>query len=30
MKTYKEYKDFWDIFLNKWLENQRALKKMPV
>ena len=21
MKTYKEYKDFWDIFLNKWLRN---------
>ena len=21
MKTYKEYKDFWDIFLNKWLKN---------
>lgn len=19
--TYKEYKDFWDIFLNKWLRN---------
>lgn len=19
MKTYKDYKDFWDIFLNKWL-----------
>ena len=21
MKTYKEYKDFWDIFLKNWLEN---------
>ena len=21
MKTYKEYKDFWDNFLNKWLKN---------
>lgn len=21
MKNYKEYKDFWDIFLKKWLEN---------
>ena len=24
MKTYKEYKDFWDNFLNNWLRNHNA------